>query len=108
MEVLERNDVFTRDQIVGIYAKFVRENKNLADRWQEKFRREQQLKEEALARAKRAEDRLMELEKSMIADGAKQMQAALEKAERDELMRFEFEEVRVLKLTYHCKDVYTF
>ena len=37
MEVLERNDVFTRDQIVAIYAKFVRENKNLAGRWQEKL-----------------------------------------------------------------------
>ena len=99
MEGSKRNDVFTRDQIVEIYAKFVRENKALADRWQEKFRREQQLKEEAPARAKRAEDRLMELEKSLIADGAKKMQEALEKAERDELMRFEFEEVRLAQIS---------
>ena len=95
MEGSKRNDVFTRDQIVEIYAKFVRENKAHADRWQEKFRKEQQLKEEALARAKIAEDRLIELERSIIADDAMKVQAALEKAEKDELVRFEFEEVRV-------------
>ena len=89
--------VMEKHQIIALYAKFVRENKTHMNHWQEKIRREQQLKEDALERAARAEGRLLalKLERKIPSEEEMKMRAALEKTEKEELMRFELEEVRI-------------
>ena len=86
----------TQQQLVRIQETFVRESTAANQRWMKKFREEEHQKQEALARAERAEQLLFEFEERTIEDEELQIQNTIEQNEKDALKQFEFEEVRIL------------
>ena len=87
---------FTAKQFVQIQDTFVRESAASNRRMQEQFKKEEDLKLKALARAERAEQLLYELEEKTLEDEEQQIQKSIEQNEKDALKQFEFEEVRVV------------
>ena len=86
----------TPQQLVRIQETFVRESAAANQRWLKKFREEENQKEEALARAEKAEQLLFDLEERTIKDEELRIKMTIEQNEKDELKQFEFEEVRIL------------
>ena len=72
------------------------ESATVSQKWLKKFREEEHQKQEALARAEKAEQLLFDLEERTIEDEELRIQMAIEQNEKDELKQFEFEEVRIL------------
>ena len=88
----------TPQQLVRIQETFVRESAAANQRWLKKFREEEHQKQEALARAEKAEQLLFDLKERTIEDEELRIQIAIEQNEKDELKQFEFEEVRILMI----------
>ena len=97
-----KNNVVGRDAVVAIYAEFSAKNRFITERWQQKIKEEELLKEHALARAEKAERRLMELEKKHTAEAQIRMENELKCKERDEIKMFEFEEVCLFEFNSKC------
>ena len=72
------------------------ESATASQRWPRKFREEEHQKQEALARAEKAEQLLFDLEERTIKDEELRIKMTIEQNEKDELKQFEFEEVRIL------------
>ena len=86
----------TPQQLVRIQETFVRESAAANQRWMKKFREEEHQKQEALARAEKAEQLIFELEERTIKDEELRTQMSIEQNEKNALKQFEFEEVRIL------------
>ena len=89
---------YTAEQFVRIQNTFVRQSAAATQRWQKKFKEEEQLKNEAIARAERAELLLFELEEKAIEEEDLRIQKNTEQHEMNALKQFEFEEVGIIMI----------
>ena len=85
----------TAEQFLRIQETFERESAAATQRWETKFQQEEDLKQEALARAERAELLLFELEEKAFEEEDLRNQKKTEQQEKNALEQFKFEEVRM-------------
>ena len=97
-----KNNVVGCDAVVAIYAEFSAKNKIITKRWQHKVKDEELLKEFALARAERAERRLVELERKHYAEAQIRMENELKHKDSEIMKKFEFEEVGLFEFDSNC------
>ena len=88
----------TAEQFLRIQETFKRESAAATQRWETKFQQEEDLKNEALARAERAELLLFELEEKAIEEEDLRIQKNTEQHEMNALKQFEFEEVGIIMI----------
>ena len=95
----------TTEQFLRIQETFERESAAATQRWETKFQQEEDLKQEALARAERAELLLFELEEKAMEEEDLRIQRNTEQHEKNALKQFEFEEVRNLIIHFLLKKI---
>ena len=106
--VLTKKIGVTAEQFLQIQESFERESAAASQRWETKFQQEEDLKQEALARAERAEQLLFELEEKAMEEEDLRIQRNTELHEKNALKQFELEEVRNLIINLFLKKSKSF